>query len=833
MEQEYEHDEPMSPGGEGGGRTRRMKRKAAEQAKKAAKKTRKGGNAKGRSGKGATSGSIGKKPASKSGKRPKSNPPTPVAESNSDSKLKKGRSNNVLRNERDMESSSEMGRHKGSADPSLRLRSLIRENNISGALASEITACLSQGADIGGFEDEKEESDEDTGGEEEAGVEDGEEEEKEDEEEDEEEPRVGGDNVLASTSLGDRSNGIDGSDEEHDLSTPFPETVVNSDLSWPQRTERGAATEVPSISSGQEPLGTQQRMQRTNPDLHMPKMGWRNDESFTNIFLQKIEASVNEIVGKRLEASSKKFTQQLEKVSDLRNSVLELTNIVTTVARTMYLKQVAVMPRQKEIHNTLCLLPALFNDEFILRSLSKCIMFSAMQQKKGCQTLQSVRRAGSGLFSILFFSRQPGEKTKEKFASETGRKFSKFKTGVILTSFVDMQKNSYGTFRSNATSTFLDTMDNNLDPSSVPTDSLSTPFQPFWLKPGYVLAEHCFAAATKFEKTSVVDTEGTQSVADSEATYGSEQIETETKQKGSRSGPITREEIAIEASCIVYKIITSVLYRARSSSKLELFQSLTYLFSGWSQFKTQVKQDNLKLKWAETAWESPTYMDALPKTHVLPEARGRRHNSIDAQQVDVDNLKLLEKVIRDHPELVLIVEHDVIVEGMPKAIMFHISMIEVGCKFFSSFLGTESHARAKDALNRDKNSFTLILLLAIGLRRLLERAVHDLNEAVSVPWSENTSTSTNGKRGRPKKNPVTESTPSTTSLRQYSFEVINGLSINSLLPAPTKQRDLLQQMILNLSNEEYLSKSQGDLEMDMTNGGRNEIQLDDNLFDIL
>ena len=247
-------------------------------------------------------------------------------------------------------------------------------------------------------------------------------------------------------------------------------------------------------------------------------------------------------------------------------------------------------------------------------------------------------------------------------------------------------------------------------------------------------------------------------MADSELTDSNEHTGGEPKQKCTRTGPISQDEIAIEASCLVYKIITSVLHRSRVATKIELFQSMLYLFTGWAQYEAPVKQDTLKMEWDEISWPSTSsIMESLPKTYTLKGISIGLVNVIDAQQVDLENMKLLEQVIGEHPELTLLVEHDVVVEGKPRLLRYRLSMIEVGSKFFASFISCDSNGKAKDALTQDKNAFTLIILIAIGLRRLVEKAVHDTKEKAGILWANNTMSK--GKRGRPKKRSMTDSTP--------------------------------------------------------------------------
>lgn len=87
--------------------------------------------------------------------------------------------------------------------------------------------------------------------------------------------------------------------------------------------------------------------------------------------------------------------------------------------------------------------------------------------------------------------------------------------------------------------------------------------------------------------------------------------------------------------------------------------------------------------------------------------------------MDLDILKRLEEVITDHPELLLLVEHNLLVDGKQRVLKYKINMVEMEAKFFSSFISSEMHAEVMDSLSTDKAVFKLLLILAFGLRALI------------------------------------------------------------------------------------------------------------------
>lgn len=76
----------------------------------------------------------------------------------------------------------------------------------------------------------------------------------------------------------------------------------------------------------------------------------------------------------------------------------------------------------------------------------------------------------------------------------------------------------------------------------------------------------------------------------------------------------------------------------------------------------------------------------------------------------------------------------------------------------------------------------------------------------SIPWATNSIIKL--KRGRLKTNSVSDDMGTSPRNSLYVFQTVNRLSIETLQPARWKQRDLLLQMILKLSEEEFLSLSQ-------------------------
>ena len=338
--------------------------------------------------------------------------------------------------------------------------------------------------------------------------------------------------------------------------------------------------------------------------------------------------------------------------------------------------------------------------------------------------------------------------------------------------------------------------------------------QPFWLKPGYINESHRVYAANKLEKRSVAENaddanesgDTSQSNGDNESVDFLESSQSSGKPKVSRTGPVTRDEIANEAATMLYKRLTSVLHRSRVAAKVQLFHDIMYVFTSWSHHGSSVDQSTLKISWETTSPPSNNNFDDIPRTRV--NRAQDRHSSL-AQEVndtDLHNIEKLEALVSAHAEMSLKVQHDVTVNGSSRRVMYRLNIIEVACRALSSYTTLQSAAKAKDILCVDRRSLKGVMTLAIGLRRLLERAIADHTSTGTIPWRNNNNPG--GKRGRPKCRSTKSTDSADVPVTQYKFKDINGLSIDQLLPPPSKQKELLGQMILNLTAEEFDAKLQ-------------------------
>ena len=105
----------------------------------------------------------------------------------------------------------------------------------------------------------------------------------------------------------------------------------------------------------------------------------------------------------------------------------------------------------------------------------------------------------------------------------------------------------------------------------------------------------------------------------------------------------------------------------------------------------------------------------------------------------------------------------------------------------------------------DKRCFKTIMVVAIDLPKIMTNPVEDMKTVDSAPWCGNC-TSPQGTRGRPKRTCTNRTAISTT---QYQFEVMNNMSLDVLQPSPSKQKNVLINKVLNMTEQEYNSKHCG------------------------
>lgn len=69
------------------------------------------------------------------------------------------------------------------------------------------------------------------------------------------------------------------------------------------------------------------------------------------------------------------------------------------------------------------------------------------------------------------------------------------------------------------------------------------------------------------------------------------------------------------------------------------------------------------------------YIDDLARTDVIRHNEQRASKRRELDPIDLDNITHLETLIAEHPELSLMVEHDMIVSGAVTQLRFRLSFI--------------------------------------------------------------------------------------------------------------------------------------------------------------
>ena len=502
----------------------------------------------------------------------------------------------------------------------------------------------------------------------------------------------------------------------------------------------------------------------------------------------------------------------LEEAKKLRDHLTEMTSIVTTTACAVFIKNQSSNPRTKDIQTKLCLLNGLFDDSFLLKVIPKVVVgFFVTNADEGSE-YRALEAKGVDYFTVSYFAIQPHERKNAKFSSHVGRIYSKLRYSLSMSSLLAMQKNSFNRFHNDKLKALV------VDPSNISTEETSSLnptsriLQPFWLKPGYVTSEHCVTAANKQEKCGNSEaTEENQSAADPSQTNDDiesvdvqESSQSSGKPKSSRSGPLSRDEIATEAACMLYRRITSVLKRAREASKIQLFHDVMYIFANWAHNEATIDQSSLQVSWEQPLTMNLDDFEGVARTKTVRANDRQSVISHEMDEVDLHNIEQLEKLISGHPELSLKVEHDVLVNGTVRRIRYRINLLEVSAKWLAAYTTLQSASKARYALRADRRSLKSIMIVSFGLRKLMDRAIADHTSTKSVPWRNNFPTGV--KRGRPKRFKTRSVNLDLTQLPNYVFDNINGFSLDKLLPAPSKQKEILNPMILNLTTEEFNAK---------------------------
>lgn len=516
-----------------------------------------------------------------------------------------------------------------------------------------------------------------------------------------------------------------------------------------------------------------------------------------------------------------------ETIKQLKESVTELNTTVATLVRMLFNRQNTTNARQvTEVERELIVLPELFNEKLLSAVMMKCFIIHC-RKIITASGMTNVVKTGSTFISLVNFSIRPSDSRREKFQSVLGKSFSTLRNGVLLSAILALQTNAFNTFLTDREVELSKAMDiqecgrlqsgrpkgrdselhieSRLLRSKIP--------KPRWLRPGYICTTHCEEAAMKAESRKWDEATAARTDADSSEmsvrslengdhamSTSSRRTGTSTKGRSRKKGTDLRREIGVEAATQVYRLITSHLHKGRDAYKLQLFHDVMYVFSVWAHHQNRIKQNTLRIQWMENSCSSFDYLMEIPQM-VEVKVQDKFHGeSIESEDVAASNMKNVSQFIKEHPEMTLIITHDVRVDGKITSLRFFVSVIEVAAKLVAAFCTVDSNSRIRDILNTHEDSFKVVVVVAHALRSILDRTMKELHDDKSVKWAD-----TPCKVAKKKKDAGTEDSQETTE-KSYKYPTTHGLSIEDFLPAPSKQKDTLESMLLTLKPGEFERK---------------------------
>lgn len=582
--------------------------------------------------------------------------------------------------------------------------------------------------------------------------------------------------------------------------------------------------------------------------------GVQIDDSVVINAVQAMRRDMEEVFRSELRSVKEELNSDKATIKELKEEVSELGVVISTVGSLLVNKNSCGNSKvQKEVDRTLCILRAFFTEKLISTVLSKCLICHC-EKLISFGDAQHFERLGCIFLSLINFSVQPNERKKEKYETEVGKKFSLFRHGILLSSFLALQKNAFGTFlteREQQAARDISKVISNRgvygganaetctgNGAAEDTFLGSKSVQPRWLRKGFVLVGHCEEASAKAENRKLDDTSNPERSNDMESFSTSLSEERGNRQptsKNSRASPymVLKNAIAVEAATRVYRVITNHLHKARDSCKVQMFHDVSYVFTGWSQHQSKIDQKSLKIRWGERASKSFDYMENVPKMTEVKIQERYHSETIQSEEIHSANMKVVSDFISKHPEMTLVISHDVIVGGRVKQLKYLTNVIEVAAKFVASFCTLDTNSRARDILSIDAHGLKVIMIIAIALRAIIDRTIEDTNIDGSVMWAGSVSRKKRaGRRSRLR----TEDNAEEGSI-EYNYPKVCGIGIDDFLPPPSKQKDVLESMLLTLKSGEFERKNyvHGEVAVDGTahrmgqvdNGSIDKLFLDD------
>ena len=458
-----------------------------------------------------------------------------------------------------------------------------------------------------------------------------------------------------------------------------------------------------------------------------------------------------------------------------------------------------------------------FNTTVIRRVFERSVVKHIVDVSQG-RGVDQYARAMSFAFNVLMFAVTPraGE-TKEKYKSNTGQCFSLFRRGIVLSALLVAQRNTFSIF------------DN---PDSVVCGKVfGNVKKPEWLREGFVQYSHINRARDLQEEI------GTRKKASARGKEKKGQ-----SMRVSNGTPLMQDtddhnHVQNHVGIILYREIIDRLHDSRFHSKSALFEELLYLFVPWKRTGFNLDQMKTKLSWYSAYLPSENLLDVSKITLSTVEARTKpqtlnQSSTAESTVINSSNIQKLSELIEGHPEMILLVSHEVRIEEATessnncdannvktepireslesewdnsddeedemgdtddiedaeldearkendqdsgkKTLTKTLNLIDISARFLSCYTGFVQHRTPLSLLKSDNYSLKSIYLTAVMFRCFVDHIMMEIdNKGIRTVIGKN----------------------------MNSFTA-NGLQFSKMLPTPSKQISLLRN-VLKRKQKEY------------------------------
>ena len=447
------------------------------------------------------------------------------------------------------------------------------------------------------------------------------------------------------------------------------------------------------------------------------------------------------------------------------------------------------LDREDEIEKRLILFNHVFSDDLFRFVIGPCVLHSCKTQFSQAPTSKFIQTAES-ILETLFFARAPGE-CKDKYTTEAGQSNKNYRRSVMLTSLRSVQVDSLNIFKSDVASNenqsaSKNSVSNSQNSMNGMNNTAVKIKQPEWLRPGFITTDEIdFAINKNFVRAGSL-----------------EQVEgTCNEKKGSlQRSADNRVEVAKAVSLKIYHALTDVFHKARDAAKASFFYEVGYLFCGWKQHTKEIDQLNMKIYWCvNEEYDSMKYplYSSIPTMDTI----SFNERSMDSEREFVlnkskENLLKMADLIKNNKQMILITEHDVLVETKvlsaqkgrkrrkmveKRTIRKAINLLDLSCKFLSCYCDMGLSENPCTLLSLNQDSLRCVFMFALFFRSIFRKILEDV-EKNNISWIDTTVSKWN-----------ISNMP----------QILDSSLLNHFQPTPTKQKDLLPSLLLKLTEQEY------------------------------